>query len=212
SLDNSFFYVLGVGYEQVIRDWKFFFRKKYLNEELVEAPPMEESIRLKRRGKIAVQKLELSPDGNRLAFVQNDMGRWFLYLVEASGKRRKLLAKRGVRNRHQMEDPNYPLIAWSPDGSRLTMVYERRDVIQLREIDLEGNVLREQTVAPQIQRVYSLDYFDADSYVLSATDNGFANLFRYYPATRQFDKMTADFYDDLEAKTGDYMGQRGVYF
>lgn len=212
SLDNSFFYVLGVGYEQVIRDWKFFFRKKYLNEELTEAPPKEESVRLKRRGKIAVQKLELSPDGNRLAFVQNDMGRWFLYLMEASGKRRKLLAKRGVRNRHQMEDPNYPLIAWSPDGSRLTMVYERRDVIQLREIDLEGNVLREQTVAPQIQRVYSLDYFDADSYVLSATDNGFANLFRYYPATRQFDKVTADFYDDLEAKTGDYMGQRGVYF
>ena len=212
SLDNSFFYVLGTSYTQIIRDWKYYFEKKYVDESNVEVRPDWTEIRLKRRGKIPVQNVTLSPDGSQLAFIQNDHGRSFVYLIPERGERRKLLFKTGMRNYIQENDTNYPIIAFSPDGQRLSVIYERRDVIYLREYDLATMDYQQQSIAPQLERVYDMDYYNADQLVLSATNNGFSNLFLYFPKTRQFNNLTNDFYNDLDVETGEYQGQKGVYF
>jgi len=127
-------------------------------------------------------------------------------------EKRKLIFKQGVRNFIQETDTNYPILAWSPDGQRISIVYERRDVIYLREYDLEKDKVQEQKFAPQIERIYDLAYFDDQTYVFSATDNGFSDLYRYYPRTRQFDKLTSDFFDDLDIETGVYQDRPGVFF
>jgi hypothetical protein len=128
-----------------------------------------------------------------------------------TGKSSKIF-RYGKVNGLQETDVNYPLLAWSQDGSEISIVYEKRDIIYLRKHELKSGDSETQPFATEYQLVYSLSYVNEFDYVISANTDGFSDLYYYKSKTRESNRLTNDFYDDLEAKYVDYHGRKAVLF
>ena len=213
NLENAFLYVLGVEFDQVIDDWGLFF-EDYFEREQARYTQVDvgTALRIPNKRNLPITHLSLSPDGQYLAFVLNDLGKIKLYLRDNTTGRSALLLKTGVRNNVQETDFNYPVMAWHPSGEALSVVYEERDVLYLAQFDLNEDRQLIELLGPDIQRVYSMDYWHPDTLVMSASTDGLADLYKYMPKTRQSEQITDDFYDDLDVSVVQLGGKRGLLF
>ncbi|MEY3193992.1 MAG: hypothetical protein RIQ78_88, partial [Bacteroidota bacterium] len=159
SADNGFFYVLGSGYRKTTDAMLDYFKKRYSAEEKSLYPPLEaDEIVVKNRKKLPLYQLKISPDGKKIAWTSNDLGKCKVYVYDVETKKKKRILKKGSRNNLQTTDYNYPQIAWSPDNQHLAVLYERRDVPRLALIDPITQKKELSDLAPEFQRVYSMDF------------------------------------------------------
>ncbi len=215
SVDAGFLYVLGSGYRRTTDALMDYFRTRYRDEEQgARKPDPKGEIAFKNKRNLPVYSLKLSPDGKRLAWATNDIGKWRVWLRETGGKDAKArrIFKGGQRNALQAPDFNYPLVAFSPNNQEMAVLYERRGTLYLTQIDL--NTLKRQTkpLAPDYQRVYSMEYLNPMLLVFSACVRGYGDLFLYNTVNRNTERLTQDFWDDLDATVAVLDGQRGILF
>ncbi len=212
SVDSGFLYVLGSTYQKTTESWFTYFQKRYEAESSVMTQPRGERIKFKNKRNSPVTQLKISPDGTKIAYVSNEIGRTRVYVQDLATGDRRIVYKGGFRNAIQATDYNYPLLAWSPTNMELAVLYEKRDNPRL----LKYNVLTKDKVTeeldPQFQRVYSMDYVNPNDLVFSAAVRGQSDLFLYFTLTRQAQRLTTDFWDDLDAVYTEAHGQRGILF
>jgi len=213
SMDAGFLYVLGGGYKRTTDALMKYFHQRYRDEDQgTRKPDVKSEIPIKQKRNPTLSQLKISPDGNRIAWVSNDIGKWKVWMQDLkTGKRRRLL-KGGVRNAQQATDLNYPLLAWHPDNQRLTVLLERRDAPRVVHIDRETLKKESAILSPEYQRVYSMDYANPISLVFSACVKGYTDLFLYNTANRNTERLTQDFWDDLDASVAVLDGHKGILF
>ncbi|MBK9016324.1 MAG: hypothetical protein IPM82_20895 [Saprospiraceae bacterium] len=212
SIESGFLYVLGNTYFKTSGNWYSFFQKRYEAEakEFVQSTGKE--IVIKNKRKLPISQLKISPDGLKIAYVSNEIGKACVWIQDIATGERKLVFKSGSRNPIQATDYNYPLLAWSPTNMELAVMYERRDIVKL----LRYNVLTKERItepmSTQFQRIYSMDYISPNDFVLSAAVRGQSDLFLYFALNRQAQRLTTDIWDDLDASFVQVRGQRGILF
>lgn len=219
SVENGFFYILGNGYRRTTDAMMEFYKKTYIEESKSQQTPAEnERISIKNRKKLPLYQLKVSPDGKKAAWVSNDIGKWKVYVQDISssnpekaGKRKRVL-KGGTRNALQATDYQYPLIGWSPDNQHLGVLYERRDVPRLASIDVTGGKNEVRDFSPEFQRVYSFDYLTPGDLVISAQVKGVSDLFVYRTINKQTERLTNDFWDDLDVSVAQIDGHKSILF
>ncbi len=211
NLENAFLYVMGSDVDQIKLDWSAYFESRY-SDQANTLDPYDEDLVVGIRNKrnLPYGELSLSPDGKHLAYSLNEHGKIKLYIREIESGNTMRILKTGMRNIIQQTDYNYPLIAWHPNGKILSVVYERRDVIYLSQIDLVENVEITQPLNPDYDRIYSVDYWANDTLIFAASQDGFSDLYKYTPITRQTFQITEDFYDDLDASVVTLGGYQGI--
>jgi len=212
SVESGFLYVLGNSYESILQEWAAFYTGRYQRDEASRRTPGGEVFTPKNRKELPITQLKLSPDGTRLVYVLNNLGKYKVYLHDLTKNKRKRIFKEGFKNNFQTTDLNYPLLAWNPTSSQLAMIYEKRDDIIFRTYDIFTEKIEEQPLAERYQRVYSIDYIDPFQLVFSAAANGHSDIYLYNPRTRQSQRITNDYYDDLDAKYVEVRGDRGILF
>jgi len=214
KLEESFYYILGVSFEQVKLDWSEYYSTGFNTDlNLVdETHSSKELISLKNKRNLPYTSLELNNKGDFLAYVQNDKGKYSVYLLDLITKERQRIFKNGTKNIFQETDYNYPLLAWHPSGRYLSLIYEERDVIYLREIDVVDGEVKEVTFPENYQRIFSFDYIDAENFMINGTVDGYSDLFTFGVKSRSTKRLTEDFYDDLDASVCDYNGSVGILF
>jgi hypothetical protein len=212
SVESGFLYVLGSTYQKTAEGWYAFYQKRYDGEVKTMTPPGGSKIEVKNKRKLPLSQLKISPDGTKIAYVSNEIGKVKVYLQDLVTGKRHVIFKYGFRNAIQATDYNYPLLAWSPTNMELAIMYEQRDVVKL----LKYNVLTKDKVteemAPEYHRIYSIDYINPNDLVLSAAVRGQSDIFLYFTVTRQSQRLTTDFWDDLDASFVQVHGQRGILF
>ena len=211
SVEEGIRKVLGVNYYMVLNEWEHFYRDRYSIDEKNRALPSGEVV-IRNRRLLPVADAQLSPDGKRIAYVLNEIGQIKVYVQDLDTGVRKVVFKYGYRNPFQATDYNYPIIAWNPNNEELAIIYEKRDVIKLVTYNLENHKKTEDDMAPGFQRVYSMDFINPFSFVLSAEVDGNSDIFIYYTKTRQAERITFDFYDDLNPVFVDTKGAKGILF
>lgn len=213
SVDNGFFYILGSGYRRTTDAMLEHYKKVYL-EEAKSLKPLDETgkITIRNKAKLPLSQLKISPDGKRIAWVSNDIGKWKVWIQDLETGKRKCILKGGSRNALQATDYNYPQLAWNPDNQRIAVMYERRDVARLAVIDLEAKKTEISDLSPEFQRVFSMDYVTPNDFVFSAAVKGFSDLFIYRTITRQTERLTNDFWDDLDAQVTLLDGKKYLLF
>lgn len=212
SVESGFLYVLGNSYEMVVQQWYDFFTERYNTDLRTTNFPDYLKIKLKNKRQLPVTQAKLSPNGQQLVYVTNEIGKYRVYMQDVRTGDRKQIFKGGFRNAFQATDYNYPLLAWNPNGVEVAIMYEKRDIARLMLYDVTNGKSTQSELAEQYQRVYSMDYVNPNTMVISAAASGFSDLFLYYPSTRQTQRITNDFWDDLDAtfvKLGD---KRGILF
>ncbi len=219
SVDNGFFYILGSGYRRTTDAMLEYYRKRYQEEARGQKIPEETNkIAIKNRKKLPLSQLKISPDGKKIAWVSNDIGKWKVWVQEleqpASGKpgKRKRVLKGGARNALQATDYNYPQIAWNPDNQHLAVLYERRDVPRLATLELATGKKEVRDFSPEFQRVYSMDYVNPNEIAISAAVKGFSDLFIYRTINKQTERITNDFWDDLDVSVATIDGRKSLLF
>lgn len=213
SVDNGFFYILGSGYRRTTDAMLEHYRNLYREEARGQkTPDPNGKIVVKNRKKLPLSQLKISPDGKKIAWSSNDIGKWKVWVQDLeTGKRRRIL-KGGARNALQATDYNYPQIAWNPDNQRIAVLYERRDVPKLVTIDLQTRKKEISDLSPEFQRVFSMEYVNPNDIALSAAVKGLTDLFIYRTITRQTERITNDFWDDLDLTVATVDGHKSLLF
>ncbi len=211
DLDESFLFVLGIKFERVIEEWKSFYDEKYGKEEGVFELSNSE-VNLKNKDHAPVSLLKFSPDGNFLAYAHNNLGATEIRLRSTTTGDEKRYFKYGYKNNFQETDYNYPLLAWNADGTEITIIYEHRDKIKLRKILVATEEYVEQTIPENFHRIFSFDYISEDEYLLSASTDGYSDLYVYNAKSRGDERITEDFYDDLDVSYVEINGAKGALF
>ena len=103
-------------------------------------------------------------------------------------------------------------MAWNPDNQRLAVLYERRDIPRIALLDLDKGKKEVKDLSPEFQRVFSMDFINPIDMVLSAAVRGYSDLFIYHTVTRQTERLTQDFWDDLDATIVTIDGRKSIAF
>jgi len=212
NLESSFIYVLSQEFDEVVLEWRNFYEQKFSKEADVFEEYQASEIKLKNKKHVPVSLLRLSPDGSKMIYVYNDIGKYRIKLRDLANDDEKELFSFGFRNSFQEADYEYPQVEWNPNGLQVSILYEERDKLKLRKIILSDRSFEEQEIPESIDRIYSFSYVDTEDFVLSASDNGFSDLFSYRWKTRQFEKITDDYHDDLDVVVATFDGKKGVLF
>ncbi|TAK44553.1 MAG: hypothetical protein EPO28_04730 [Saprospiraceae bacterium] len=217
DIESGFLYALGSTYRSTTDAWAEFFRSRYESEAghlltpKTGGIPLQE-VAVKNKKNRPISQLKISPDGTKIAYATNEIGRVRVYVQDLTTGGRKLVFKGGFRNAIQATDYNYPLLAWSPSNMELAVLFERRDVPKLMKYQVLTHEKTTEDLSTEFQRVYSMDYINVNDLVFSAAVRGQSDLFRYFTITRQTQRLTSDFWDDLDAAFVSVHGQQGLLF
>jgi len=212
SIESGFLYVLGTPYERVGESWALYYRRRYEAEVDQRNFPEEEPVEIKNKRNLPITQAKLSPDGKKLIYVTNEIGRYKVYLHDIMSGERDVVLKGGFRNAFQATDYNYPLVSWNPSGQQLAVLYEKRDVPKLMLYDVLTKKETVEDLSTQYHRVYTMEYANPLTLVLSASVRGYSDIFLYYTNTRQTQRITNDFWDDLDATYVNVGNKRGILF
>ena len=212
SIDSGFLYVLGSTYQSTIESWALFYKQRYKLESDSRTQIPAPNVEIKNKRALPITQLRISPNGQYITYVTNEIGKYKVYLQEVQTGEREVILNGGFRNAFQATDYNYPLLAWNPSGFELAIMYERRDVVKLALFDLTTKKMSTEEVTTNYQRVHSMDYVDPITLILSGTVSGFSDLFLFFTNTRQTTRLTQDIWDDLDARFVKVDNQKGILF
>ena len=213
SVESGFLYVLGSSYNRTLESWFNYFRQRYAAEVKDMAKVEGTPLPVKNKRYLPLSELKLSPDGKRIAYVSNEIGKYKVYIQDVNTGKRKVVFKGGFKNAFQATDYGYPLLAWNPNNQELAILYEKRDVPKLMLYDVMTNSSSSnEDLDPQYDRVFSIDYVGVARLVFSAQVSGHSDIFTYFTKTRQTRRITSDFWDDLHAKYVTIHGKKGIIF
>lgn len=213
GIENSFEYILNADLPSLKDEWSKFYTQYFLSEKNRYAPKSDsDRVKISNKKYIPVSNLKLSPDGKQLLYVYNDQGKFRVMLRDIKTGAEKRIFKYGYKNVFQETDYNYPLLAWHPTKPEISIVYEHKDVIKLIKYKTETFQRAEQIIPTDFQRIYSISYLDDLNYIFSASTAGFSDLFLYKSKNRNYEHITNDFYDDLDAEYVEMFGSKGILF
>jgi hypothetical protein len=214
SLDDAVMYLFGNAFEPTAIACMDFYKKRYDREALDMKTTASKGLKIKNKRKLPIPQMKLSPDGKQIAYIQNEIGKWKVYVQDVSTGKRTLILRGGTRNPFQAPDFNYPLVAWNPDNQRIGIVYERRDVVYFNEQNLKDKKVKSKTVKfnPDAQRVYSIDYLNTKDMIISANVRGFSDLYIFNTFTTGMKALSNDLWDDLDAVAVNLRGKKGIVF
>ncbi len=213
NLNNALLYVFNNDIDAISEEWANYY-EQHFNKEIDRFTESDETYKLdlKNRDYVPVSNFKLSNDGKTLAYAYNEIGKYRIRIKDLKSGEEKTIFKYGHKNAIQATDYDYPLIAWHPNGRELSIIYEHKDVLKLRKYNLDVDEYIEQLLPPDFQRVFSISYLDDLKYVFSANTNGYSDLYRYNSKNRQYQAITNDFYDDLDAEVVELDGKEGILF
>jgi len=212
KIDNALLYVLNEDLDDLVVGWESYYRSHYGVEPDDWATTDDHLLPLRKKDHVPVSHLRLSPDATTLAYVENNIGKSKVRLYDLSSGERQTIFRHGHKNSLQATDYDYPHIAWSPKGDEVTVIYEYRDRIRLRKIHVASGEHVEQLIPEAIQRIYSVDYVTDDRYLFSASTDGYSDLYTYNFTGRQYQRITNDLFDDLDATIAVIGGAEGILF
>jgi hypothetical protein len=199
NVEKGFFYVLGISFDDLIREWLAFYKAAYQAEDDSRTNP--DGTEISRRPKLGkmYREMRLNPDGRQAAFVTHELGVYKVYLYDLEKKKKKKIYRGGYRIAEK-PDYTYPLLAWHPSGQVLAMIVERKGLVSLMFYDIKEHYF-EKLFLYNFQKVLDFSYSDDGKLLLlSAVQKGQSDIFVYNIASGSYEQITKDIYDDLNPR------------
>ncbi|MGD1844767.1 MAG: hypothetical protein ACFB10_05175 [Salibacteraceae bacterium] len=196
NVESGFLFVLGVSLKTLLAESETHYKNKYKLEEDARLAPGGENLDFRIRKNRKYTQLRIHPDGDKVAFVTNQMGQFRVYTYDLSTGKKKQLMK-GNHKLDRINDESYPLLDWSPRGDNLAIIYEKKGEVQLSLYLLEEKKMITKPIF-RLERITSFTYSpDGKSMIFSAFKDGQTDLYEYRVSSNSQTKITDDLYDDL---------------
>ena len=195
----GFSYVLGLSLKELSYEWMGYYLNLFTSDEQSQKTP--ESGKLLKRTKkgVVYQNLKISPSGNYVAYLTNQMGQYKIWLLDVqTGKRKKILKKE--HKLEQITDYSFPVMAWHPSGRILSFITEEKGGLKLNYYILADKTM---VIKNLLYFEKVLDYsFSNDGLllVLSAVMNGQTDIYIHNLAASTNQQITNDPANDLSPR------------
>jgi hypothetical protein len=152
-----------------------------------------------------------APKSQDYAVVEYKKGVYKVYLVEGWIDK-KLLLKFGARTNYKAYNNQYPLLAWDPKGTRLSVMYSEKGKIRLFIFDAVRRFKIEKTSFPSFDQVQDMNYMSKDQLLFSAVRNGQSDIYSYNLSTQKLEQITNDVYADLDPTFVTFPSKTGIIY
>ena len=165
-----------------------------------------------------IRDIMISPRGFDIAYVQWNNGTYKVILQKTAFEEGKnataTILSGGTLNHQEMDDPDYPLLAWSNTGYKLGIIYNLKNRIRIKVYDaIKGKTLTYTVRASRFDRILSFTFMeDDDMILLSAIRKGKSDLFEYRLKGGRMTQLTDDIWDDLQPVFVSGGSRKGVVF
>ncbi|MFW5805267.1 MAG: hypothetical protein ACOCVX_01945 [Bacteroidales bacterium] len=195
NIENGFLYVLGTNLKSLSYSWNMYFYDLFKEQmRSSEDPEGKQLLKRSRKGH-KYQQATISPNGNKLAYCSNVMGKMKIFIKNIpTGKKNKIY--RQGHKLDQITDYTYPCLKWHPTGELLCFITEKKGKIfymaynlntkEIKEIELRG-----------FNKVNDFDFSDNGmEIVFSGFKNGQSDIFIFNLNANTYENITYDQADD----------------
>ncbi len=196
SIESGFVYVLGSPLRQLSIAWLEYYKKKYAGFEKNKIQLPETPVRLRERSR-SITQVKVSPAGDRIAYVANDLGKYRVCLMDLGNNKKSKIEKGGYKSVSLENDNSFPLIAWHPSGKILAIVKEKKGKLWLNLYNTEtkkGDVSEIFYFTKILDMSYSPD---GTKMLFSAVQKGQSDIYLFNIRGRNYEQVTNDVYDDF---------------
>jgi WD40 repeat protein len=196
--NNAFLYVLGLSVQNMTDEFTNKMAKRYFDyRDSTRKNPITESVLKKQKKARHYYQLKVSPDGQKISYATSELGQYKVWINTIGEKKSKRLLKLNPKL-ERIEDHTYPLIAWHPNNTVISMVYERKNVLKLFTYDIESKEGNKRNVTG-FEKVNSYSFsHDGKRIVMSAVKKGKgqSDIFIYSLNSGGVEQITNDAWDD----------------
>jgi hypothetical protein len=199
NTNNGFLFVLGIPIKELSNEWKAYYLDRYDESRVERTLPAAGQLIKKPNKKVVYNQVKISPDGNLIAYVTNELGQYKVWLYDIHTQKKKNIITREHRL-DQIIDFTYPVLAWHPTGRLLSFITEEQGGLSLYYYTLETKELTERNLS-FFEKVLDFDYSD-DGFrmVVSAINRGQLDIYVHTIAAGTSEKITNDIYDDFSPR------------
>ncbi|WP_375561247.1 hypothetical protein ACE193_01455 [Bernardetia sp. OM2101] len=190
---------LGIDYQTFLRRWEAFYRNQYKDIDKYSTFEKTNLIATSAESQY-IHHPRFSPDGNLLAYAENNQGKFRIYVEDVNGstkKKNKKFIKGGLFVINQRYDENSPLMSWKNSNELGVLSYSKNKYF-LTIYNLNGK----ETGSYQIKTLENIQSFSFDeqgqTIVLSATQRGKSDIFTFDLGANRLSKITDDSNDDID--------------
>ena len=146
------------------------------------------------------------------AVVQYKKGKYRLLLNEDDVD--KTLLKFGSVSKVDEINTNYPMMAWDPKGTRLSVLYEEEGHIKLFVYDVITKIKPyKRDLTDRFDQVQDMKYMiNSMTLLFSAVKNGHSDIYSYDIENDKVRPITNDVYDDLDPSFVSFPNKTGIIF
>ena len=126
----------------------------------------------------------------------------------------KTLLKYGVRSYQNELNPDYPLMAWDPKGTRITVLYATEGKINMFVYDLVTKIKQYKLdLTKDFDMVQDMSYINnSNTLLITAVKNGHTDIFTLDLQKEKVKQITNDVYDDRDASFAAFPNKTGILF
>ena len=194
NVQNGFFYVTGIKFKQLSKDWHTYFETMYKDskEQMPELP-----LKLKYRTYRNFNRPNFSPDEKYLSFTTSDEGLIKLWLYNLQTGKKKRMFKTGYSTDEKI-DLSFPLTAWHPSSELFAFVLEEKGQINLYFYNLSDGTTESRNMF-DFQKITHISYSpDGLQLAMAGVRKGKPDIYIFDIPSNSHTQITDDYYTDID--------------
>ena len=192
NIEKGFQFVLGKSVKTINEEWLDY----YFQTDVTGIYPSSNQLPIKINSQEKITQIEISPKGNKIAFVSNEMGKYRIYLYDLKTKKQTKIVSVGHKL-DRITDLSVPVIAWEPKGRKLAFISEKKGKIQMNYYDISKGKTRTFELQ-HLQKVLSMAYDKKGKILLlSAVRKNQTDIFTFGVIGHKLTNLTNDKFLDL---------------
>jgi Tol biopolymer transport system component len=196
NVERGFFSLLGMDFNKLTRNYIAFYRSRYILEYESQEEPKGNPVPLKNKKEAVYYGAKISPDGEKIAYVENRLGRYKVIILDTlSGDKTTVYSKESKLER--LQDYSFPVLNWHPNGAAIAFFSEVKGELKLFTYRLSDKSFTEKRMK-DMDKVLDFGYsHDGKKMVISAVLKGQSDLYLYDVISKNISKLTDDVFDDV---------------
>ncbi len=159
-------------------------------------------------------RFNVNPNKRNNSYVVTQFNKGIVRVIYNDDFQNKTLLKYGIRSYKNEMNPNYPLMAWDPKGTRIAVLYTKEGKLNLFVYDIVTRFKQFKIdLTKQFDQVQDMKYMlNSNTLLLTAVKNGHTDIYTLDIQNEKIKQITNDVYDDLDASFVAFPNKTGIIF
>ncbi len=159
-------------------------------------------------------RFNVNPNKKNNSYVVSRFKKGIVSVILTDDNETTTLVRYGIRKKETEINPNYPMMAWDPKGTKIAVVHPENGKLKLFVYDVLGRYKQYKIdLTNQFDQVQDIKYMiDSRTLLLSAVKNGHTDLFTFDLEKEKSKQITNDVFDDLDPNFVTFPNKMGIIF